>query len=52
LLNQTFEPDCDNVIEWFEELEETYEQDYGIYGFEEMIKKLKDEHEWTTGLLG
>lgn len=52
LLNQTFEPDCDNIIEWFEELEETYEQDFGIYGFEEMIKKLKDEHEWITGLLG
>lgn len=46
LLEQTFSPNCENVIEWFEELEDEYE------GFEEIMKDFKDNHIWTNGLLG
>lgn len=51
LLKSTFNPiengeEIEDLITWFEALEESYGS------FEEIIKDLKDNHNWTTGLLG
>lgn len=52
LLIQTFNPDREDVIVWFDEWIEYYEQLYNTYGFEKIIKKIKEEHNYPTGLLG